>query len=369
MMKRVTYLKLILFSTAVGVLSLSIFLSQMQPNSPKKITYITSVEMISKSEARSINEIRTHILDALQTQYPPAVRPMRRDVHAKQHGCVKAIFEVRNQNLPPELRVGIFARNQTFPAWIRFSNASSSLKADSSFDARGMAIKLMNVRGTKILRDESNEETQDFVLINLPIFFADTSASFMKITQTDKTFTVLFFLTHPHMLFTILPKILANVSNPLFIRYWSTTPYALGPVAVKYSAVPCNVNNSQKVDRHHENYLREAMTSTLNNSEVCFQFMVQLQNDAKKMPIEDPTVEWQEKQSPFIPVAKIRIISQKFDSDKQMEFCENTAFTPWHSLPENRPLGEINRARKVIYEAVSSMRHRANKVSGSEPRP
>ena len=38
-------------------------------------------------------------------------------------------------------------------------------------------------------------------------------------------------------------------------------------------------------------------------------------------------------------------------------FGENLSFTPWHSLPEHRPLGGINRARKAIYRAISRQRH------------
>ena len=368
--KPMTYLKLILFFVIVGFVSIGIFLSLgPKRNSNEKVTYIPAVETIPDNETQAINQVRDHIVSALQTQYPQGVRPMRRDVHAKQHGCVKAIFEIQNQNLPPELRVGIFARNQNFPAWIRFSNSSGTPKSDSAIDARGMAIKLMNVPGSKILKDEKNAQTQDFLLINLPVFFADTVTNFEKITQPKKVFTFFFFLTHPRLVITLLPKIFAKTSNPLFTRYWSTTPYALGPAAVKYSAVPCSMDGLQKADRHHKNYLRESMTATLHNSEACFYFMVQLQNDARNMPIEDPTVNWNEKSSPFITVAKIRIFPQKFDTDSQMKFCENTSFTPWHTLPEHRPLGGINRARKVIYETISSLRHKMNNTSRAEPRP
>lgn len=56
-----------------------------------------------------------------------------------------------------------------------------------------------------------------------------------------------------------------------------------------------------------------------------------------------------------------------FDSPEQIEFGDNLSFTPWHSLPEHRPLGGINRARKIIYEALSEFRHQQNKVPQKEP--
>ena len=96
---------------------------------------------------------------------------------------------------------------------------------------------------------------------------------------------------------------------------------------------------------------------------------MQLQTDAQRTPIEDPTVEWRERRSPFIPVAKIRIPSQAFESPDQMRFCEALSFTPWHSLPEHRPLGGINRARKSVYMAISKLRHTLNGQDRREPRP
>ena len=46
---------------------------------------------------------------------------------------------------------------------------------------------------------------------------------------------------------------------------------------------------------------------------------------------------------------------------------ENLSFTPWHSLPEHRPIGGINRVRKAVYLAVSTLRHRLNQAPRVEP--
>ena len=42
-----------------------------------------------------------------------------------------------------------------------------------------------------------------------------------------------------------------------------------------------------------------------------------------------------------------------FNTPEQMEFGDNLSFNIWHSLPEHRPLGSFNRARKRAYEALS----------------
>lgn len=85
------------------------------------------------------------------------------------------------------------------------------------------------------------------------------------------------------------------------------------------------------------------------------------------MPVEDPTIEWDSAASPFVKIATITIPKQKFDSKDQMDFCENLSMTPWHSLPEQRPLGGINRVRKAVYEAISTLRHNLNGEARTEP--
>ena len=203
-------------------------------------------------------------------------------------------------------------------------------------------------------------------MINHPAFFVRNVDEYLDLNQSG---AASFFVRHPHDALAVAGLLFKKVPNPLFIRYWSMTPYALGPAAVKYSAVPCSREGFKEADRQHDDYLRESMIETLNSSDACFNFMVQLETDAEKMPIEDPTIKWKEKESPFIPVAQIKIQKQIFDTDRQREFCENLSLTPWHSLPEHRPLGGINRTRKVVYMAISKLRHGLNAAPRKEPVP
>jgi hypothetical protein len=50
-----------------------------------------------------------------------------------------------------------------------------------------------------------------------------------------------------------------------------------------------------------------------------------------------------------------------------MAFCEHLSFNPWRCLPEHRPLGGINRARKAIYDGITRRRHELNGVALREP--
>ncbi len=50
-----------------------------------------------------------------------------------------------------------------------------------------------------------------------------------------------------------------------------------------------------------------------------------------------------------------------------MTFCENLSYTPWYALLEHKPLGTVNRARRVDYTDVSKLRHGLNGASRSDP--
>jgi hypothetical protein len=136
---------------------------------------------------------------------------------------------------------------------------------------------------------------------------------------------------------------------------------------VKYSAIPLGEASDTIPSNPSKDFLREAMVRQLARGEAHFDFAVQLQTDATQMPIEDPGYEWSETVSPFRKVARLKILQQEFDNEAQRRFGENLSFTPWHSLPEHRPLGGVNRARKVIYRAISMFRHTQNGTVRQEP--
>jgi len=69
----------------------------------------------------------------------------RRDVHIKSHGCVNATFTV--PELPETYQWGVLSTPATFDAIVRFSNGDYVIHPDKTRDARGMAVKLLNVPG------------------------------------------------------------------------------------------------------------------------------------------------------------------------------------------------------------------------------
>ncbi len=324
------------------------------------------------TEARAIARIKALLIAQVQEQFREQGRPARRDAHAKAQGCVKARFSVE-RSLPASLRVGVFARPQTFTAWIRYSNAVGS--NDRLGLARGMAIKLTGVDGRKILPLEANETTQDFLLVNYPVFNVAKDTDYAEFLAKSASGRLSDFFKKHERAGQITAAIAAQrIGNPLRLQYFSMTPYAYGSRYVKYSTLPVSCANGGRLfDRppsplpDNPNYLRAAMTRALASGPSCFSFAVQFQTDPRSMPIEDSTVLWSTEKSPFITVASIDIPRQRFDSAAQQSFCENLSYTPWHSLPEHRPVGNINRIRRVVYDTISALRHRLNGISRTEP--
>jgi hypothetical protein len=327
-------------------------------------------ERLLPGEDEYIRKIAESLRGDLERTYKPG--NTLRDAHPKNIGCVKAEFKVES-GLTEQLRVGVFKEPQTFPAYIRFSNASAAAQADSKKDIRGMAIKLLGVEGEKLLEEEKHETTQDFLVISTPRFINHNVIDFYGLLQAmggSKLGLLGFFFnpfdSHLRVLWNILTS-MKNDGNLLEAQFWSTTPYRFGSQVVKYSVKPHQDEVTKIPKNPSENYLGEAMREYLATQDAYFDFMVQFQTDPRKMPIEDTTVRWDEKASPFRKVATIRVPAQTFDSQEQIEFAENLSFTPWHSLGEHRPLGSINRARRVVYETISKYRHERNNAPRREP--
>lgn len=329
-------------------------------------------ERIPPSEAHAIEQIRRLLIAQVSEQYAGTKGTALRDAHPKAHGCVKGRFTVA-AGVPPSLRAGLFAQPRSYITWIRFSNAVGT--DDHHGLARGMAIKLTGVPGRKLLPDEASALTQDFLVVNYPVFNVRTDDDYLDfLTKSANGQLPIFFRAHPDTARLTQAVAAVRVANPLYQRYFSMTPYTLGSRYVKYSAEPISCRTGSvlhdAVGRtlpRDRNYLRTAMAATLAHGPSCFRFMVQPQVDARTMPVEDATVLWDERRSPFQTVATITIPRQRFNSPAQMRFCENLSYTPWHALPAHRPAGNINRIRRVVYDAISSLRHRLNGIVRREP--
>ncbi|WP_020567628.1 catalase family protein [Neolewinella persica] len=329
-----------------------------------------ATEYPSKSEEKATAKVIGLLKELLEKDYPAPAR-MERDAHPLQHGLVKAEFIIE-PDLPENLKVGIFREAKTYESWIRYSNLSPG-KPDIKKDSRGMAIKVMGVKGKKILPDLIDAPTQDFVFMSTQIFVTKDVRGFGNLLGSinrGKLNAGLHFLTHPRLVSLFL-KVQIQLPNLTGIEWGSTTPYLLGDgTAVKYAVKPRTPTTETipgKKDNVSDSYLRERLAANLANDDIYLDFYVQVQKDARKMPIEDPRKLWAQDESPFIKVATIKVLKQIFDTPAQQLYGDNLSFSPWHALPVHRPLGGINRGRRAIYDTMSKFRHDRNEEKMSEP--
>ena len=324
-------------------------------------------EVIEPDEAELIDQIVKASLDRLKAQFPDGKRPVLRDAHPKTHGLVSAEFIVLD-GLPEQLRHGVFKEPRKFEALIRFSAGNVEVQEDTIPQAAGMAIKLLGVEGEKLIAAEKDATTQDFIMINAPIFFVRNLKDYVLLhADLARGKLAEFFVNRPLEMEAVKIVRGQRLFNPIQVRYWSMTPYLLGDAAIKFSATPISRTANVPPAVPGPDFLGEAMAEQLKTEDVYYEFSVQVQSDPKAMPIEDPVVMWDEQQAPFQRVALIRIPKQDITAAGRIEIAEGLSFTPWHALPEHRPLGSNNRARLKVYEAISEFRHRMNDVPRREP--
>ena len=297
-----------------------------------------------------------------------------RDAHAKAHGCVKAEVTVLPE-LTPSLRQGVFSQpGKTWQAMIRLSNGNAYPQFDSIRDARGMAIKLLDVPGKPLLGDRHDRREQDFVMFSHPNFFVSDVAEYRQnvAAQADGKKIMAFFPGWDPRTWQIrhLAIALATLApapdSPTGATYFSVSPYKFGEANAKFRVAPdpdnCPAYTLPPQNHDLPNFLRNALNQQLSTDRVpaCFVLQIQRQDANKSMPIEDTSIEWREQDSPFETVARITLPAQDFDTPALNLACDNLSFNPWFGIEAHRPIGGINRLRKAVYEAVSDYRHSRN---------
>lgn len=306
------------------------------------------------------------------TEHEYAGRVAQRAGNTKTYGVVSAEFEVLS-DLPAGIRKGVFSHGRLFPAWIRFAGPGPLSPPD--VDDNGIlsiGIKLMGVPGEKLMADEI--QTQDFTGISCPTFTTPNVVENVKLQRNIGAGTPVFYFLNPfdsHYLDLLMQGLYARMNtSPLEVPYWSCVPYLLGEgQAMKYAVRPRSNARTHIPWDPPNDWLRQSMQATLSRQDVEMDFLVQVQTDPKRMPIEDASIMWPEKLSPFVPVARIRIPKQTFGTEARTLLDRELSFNPWHSISEHRPLGNQNRARLDIYKQLSELRQSMNGDPHVEPKP
>lgn len=336
---------------------------------------LKELESTERDEGAIFNEM----VEIVGRGMKPVCGRFLRAQHAKPTGCVSAKFQIAD-HVPAHLRHGVFSEpKRTFDAIVRFSNAQGTVEKDSDPTGRGLAIKLLDVRGERAMRDDP-DTSQDFVMVNHPTFPFRTPRAYINFMRrvVDKGQSQLRALLCSGLkAFWIAVIVIARkkVGSPLKIRYWSMTPYWLGTAdgesghAVKYSVVPHRFDPKArpivpKDPPENYSYLTQALERELSGQDAVFDFTVQLQKDPAAMPVEDVSVEWDERISKPITVAKLTIRKGE-KVGVSGATCESMSFSPWHARKEHLPLGGMNRLRQEVYKSSFAKRTGKPVISGS----
>lgn len=343
------------------------------------VRFDPSVEQRRSDEAevtRGLEDTFRTILDTTSRDYGHAVR----GVHAKGHGIVQGTLTVHD-GLPPELAQGLFARAGAYEAILRFSTSPGDILDDAVSAPRGIALKVLGVPGERL--PGSDDGDQDFLMVNGPVFGAPTPAVFHKnlkllAATTDRAEGLkkawsataralegaLEALGGKSMLLRQLGG--APELHPLGETYFSQTAYRYGDHIAKFMLRPVSAGLTERtgdtVNVHDRpDALREDIAEVMIEQGGTWDLCAQLCADLDTMPVEDPTVPWNEELSPFSPVATFAAGPQRAWVHPTSERHEDMlSFSPWHGLAAHRPLGAINRVRQQVYAFSAGYRAERN---------
>lgn len=356
----------------------------MPPRPP--LPFTADVETIRSDEQETVQgliEAFDVILDRTSEDYGHAVR----SVHAKAHGILIGEMVIDNK-LAPELAQGLFATAGKHQVYMRLSTNAGDILPDDISLPRGLALKVLDVSGERL--PDADGTTQDFVMVNGPIFQAPTADKFLgNLKLLAKTTDRLEGTKHTlsavlRGLNTALGAVgiespainsLGGAPNvdPLGETYYSTTPFRYGNYIAKFSIAPVSSSltehTGQVIDASDRpNAIRETVRQEMQAIDGIWEFRVQLCRDLDKQPVEDPTVKWDEADAPFQRVATIHVRPQdSWNPEIVQAVDEEMRFSVWTGIAAHQPLGNINRARRAPYRHSAEYRARFNGCPFHEP--
>lgn len=277
-----------------------------------------------------------------------------RALHRKQLTAAQGTLEVLD-GLPEFAQHGLFATPGVHEAWVRLSNGGLDKAKDSVPDIRGFAIKVLGVQGDSALGN-GPATSQDFLLINQAQFAFAGSAEFVDFVSVAshgngallkylfKRYGILAGSTRLARMFkTVGRRFGCFATEPLY----SAAPMACGPYAVRVRLEPSASNGT--ASPHAKADWGADFRTKLAGQSLHWDLQLQPYVSEARTPIEDASVNWP---TPYTTVARLMLPAQDGNSAQGKAFADRAeagVFDPWQALAEHRPLGDVQRARKVVY--------------------
>lgn len=351
------------------------------------VRYSQTIEAKQPDEDRLIREIVDSVTRQGQKVFDKH-RHALRGAHAKSHGGLMGELRIYD-NLPAHLAQGLFCEPRTYPVMIRFSTVPGDIMPDGLSCFRGVAIKVIGVAGLKLM--EPDAVTQDFLLINSPIFPSGNIARFLPEQLLQEKVVVSAPEEAQQLLGTVARTVNAvtqkvginlypsalGLTQPethiLGETYYTSAALRYGDYVAKLSVAPVSASLQplidKRIDTQNASALRDLIVEFFRQQSAEYELRVQLCTNLETMPIEDASVQWSEQESPYQAIAKITIpIQEAYSPARQVYVDDVLSFNAWHCIAEHQPLGSIQRLRKEVYEASSDYRHEMNQQPKREPR-
>ena len=333
------------------------------------------------------------------------LRRLNHQMHGKGHACVTGelraaptlrakLDHLRLRDFKTGLGVGLFAlANSDAPVRVlaRFSGQKNfTLKDAHDGIVKGFAIKLLDVPGATLdgrvkiadlpAADQPREGQAAFAnttfralqqgsadgavidLLHIAVKAADTPGGtpyniFPAPNATAYKAGFLFGAPGP----LSRDELTGTHTNPLAYTYGSAGALRAGPArAMKMHWEPCpgelaKLGPDRFTDPHNPDYHRDNLRDRLERHDFRMCGYVQLQENPCRQPIEDATVRWE-----TAPIHAFTLTLPRQTVPLYDEWCDNTVFNPYRTLPAHVPLGSINRVRQAVYAYASMWRKIVN---------
>jgi len=277
-----------------------------------------------------------------------------RALHRKQLCAAHGTLQVLD-GLPDFARQGLFAQAQTFRVNVRLSNGGLDRAPDKAPDIRGLGLRVLGVQGDSALGN-GPAVSQDFTLINQEAFAFPNSIDFMGLVgaAADGKGALLRYFFMRYGVFGMVGQLgkLAKSAGKPFSGFateplFSAVPIANGPYAVRVRLLPADSNGQPDATAGQD--LGTEFSARLARQPLQWDLQLQFFSNEPSTPIETADVVWP---TPYTTVARLSLPKQDTNSPEGQALAqqiESGVIDPWQALAAHRPLGEVQRARKVVY--------------------
>ncbi|MEV6301174.1 peroxidase family protein [Actinoplanes sp. NPDC051861] len=262
--------------------------------------------------------------------------------------------ELRFLDIAPDLRAGFAQPGAVHPTAVRFSNAEGRILSDHEADLRGAALRVTVSPG----------EHHDLLMTSAPVSHARDARQFAEIAvatagggwRRHAGLVRLVFALGPGETVRVVRNLTAGrrrVPSLATETFWSRVPIAWGDTAVQYLLRPApGTPAAGDPPAGDPDFLGHELASRLSRGDVSFELCVQRFRDPRSTPIEDAAADWRSPAAPPEPIAVLTLRAGAADDPA----VHALRFNPWNTTDEFRPLGNLNRVRKVAYDASAAHR-------------